>query len=235
MGRASHTFLFGYGSQGRFIASTLKSDKVRFTIIESDRYNHQYALDDGFVDIILIDVTSDRALSSLSIEQSSDIICVMSDEHINVFLTLSLRSLYPDNTIYAISNSIDTAQKLKMAGANSIIDLYEVSAKKISNILNKPVATKLLDSFLSNSSDISFKEITIPVGSTLDGRLFNEINYRHYGILLVGILESIDGNFMFVTHHKPKELRVDDVLVCMGKDKDLERFEEKITRGDEIR
>ena len=235
MSSVSHTFLFGYGTQGRFIASSLRIDRSRFTILESDQQNYQNATADGYIDTLLIDVTSDSALAKLSIKDSDEIICVMDNKHINVFLTLSLRSLYTHSTIYAISNSIDSIQKLKMAGATHIIDLYEVSAKRISNIIHKPVATKLLDSFLSTGSDISFKEIHIPKSSKLNGRFFNEINYRYYGILLVGVLDFVNSNFLFVTHHKPKKLIIDDILVCMGRDDDLIRFEEKIIRGDEIR
>ena len=232
--RRKQTFLFGYGSHGKFIAQGLREDDFRLTIIESNKTNQKRAKDDGYIDTLLMDVTSDTQLAQLLVNPNDQIICVMEDEHLNVFLTLSLRALYPDSIIYAISDSVDTTQKLKMAGANRIIDLYEVSAKRISNIIKKPIATKLLDGFLSHTSNISFKEITIPKESTLKGRVSDEINYKAYGILLVGVVDSSSGVFVFVTHGITHKLQVSDILVCIGNDADLERFEKIIGKEDII-
>ncbi len=232
--RVGDTFLFGYGSHGHFIAYGLKAEKCQLTIIESNKNSYQLAKNQGYKDVLLIDVTSDTQLSRLSIKQDDIIICVMEDEHLNVFLTLSLRALYPSCTIYAISNSIDTSQKLKMAGANRVIDLYEVSAKRISNLLKKPIATKLLDSFLSHPHGISFKEITLPKHSLLIGRLADTIEYKLYGVLLVGVVVFATGEFAFVTHGIVAPLQRDDILVCIGDAEDLEQFEEKILKKEEI-
>ncbi len=232
--RVGHTFLFGYGSHGHFIAYGLQADNLQFRIIESNKDNYQLAQNEGYKDTLLIDVTSDTQLSKLSIDQDDKIICVMEDEHLNVFLTLSLRALYPSCSIYAISNSLDTSQKLKMAGANQIIDLYEVSAKRISNLLKKPIATKLLDSFLSHPKGISFREITLPKDSLLLGRLVNNIEYKSYGVLLVGVVIFNTGEFGFVTHGITTPLQYNDILVCIGDEEDLKKFEEKIIKKEEI-
>ena len=95
-----------------------------------------------------MDVTNDRLLEVLNPQNYEKLVCVMEDEHLNVFLTLSLRSLFKESYILSISDSIHTTKKLKMAGANKVIDLYEVSANKIHNILKRPVATKLLEGFV---------------------------------------------------------------------------------------
>lgn len=232
--KLKRTFLFGYGSHGRFIAQGLKEDNFRLTVIESNKTNQDSAKADGYIDTLLMDVTSDTQLAQLLVNPNDQIICVMEDEHLNVFLTLSLRALYSNSIIYAISDSIDTTQKLKMAGANRIIDLYEVSAKRISNIIKKPIATKLLDGFLSHTSNISFKEITIPKESTLKDRVADEINYKAYGILLVGVVDSKSGVFVFVTHGILHRLQIGDILVCIGNDADLEQFEEKIIGKEKI-
>jgi voltage-gated potassium channel len=123
-----------------------------------------------------------------------------------------------------------------MAGANRVIDLYEVSAKRIHNTLDRPIATKLLDGFLSTTSKISFKEISLPFGSPLEGVSADKINYRVYGILPIGISNSHNSaSFTFATSFDTKVISAGDTLICMGRDDDLERFEQKIEKMEHIK
>ena len=226
-------FLFGYGRQGRSLAKSLRTDHFRLHIIESTPEYYEKAKSDNFLDVVLVDVTSDAELEALHIDDDSYIVCVMEDEHLNVFLTLSLRSLYPNATIVAISDSIYTTQKLKMAGANKIIDIYKVSAYRIHNMLVRPVATKLLDSFISEDSKISFREMLIPEGSFLDGMMIDEIHFGEYGVLLVGMLDvELSNKFIFVTSGIDHKLDSGDTIVCMGYNEDLEKFSTLIQKGE---
>jgi len=226
-------FLFGYGSQGRSLAKSLRTDQFRLHIIESEPAYYNKAKSDKFLDVILVDVTNDAELEALHIDDDSYIVCVMEDEHLNVFLTLSLRSLYPNATIVAISDSVYTTQKLKMAGANRIIDIYKVSAYRIHNMLIRPVATKLLDSFISDESTISFREMLIPEGSFLDGMMMEEVHFESYGILLVGMLDiELSNKFIFITAGIDHKLDSGDTIVCMGYNKDLDSFAELINKGE---
>jgi voltage-gated potassium channel len=226
-------FLFGYGSQGRSLAKSLRTDQFRLHIIESDPVYYEKAKSDRFLDVVLVDVTNDAELEALHIDDDSYIVCVMEDEHLNVFLTLSLRSLYPHATIVAISDSVYTTQKLKMAGANRIIDVYKVSAYRIHNMLVRPVATKLLDSFISDGSTISFREMLIPEGSFLDGMMIEEVHFGSYGILLLGMLDiELSNKFIFITAGIDHKLDSGDTIVCMGYNEDLDNFIELIGRGE---
>jgi len=152
-------FLFGYGRHARSIAHNLLKDGFRLTIIESAEANYDQAKEDGYTDVMYFDVTRDEHLEALIVAPEDRMICMMDDEHLNVFLTLSLRPLFPECHILAISGSIYASQKLLMAGANKVIDLYEVSANRIHNLLKRPVSTRFLDRILSDENGINFREI----------------------------------------------------------------------------
>ncbi len=227
--------IFGYGNHGKFIAKGLFNDGFEITIIESDKNFYKDAKADNFENVFLLDVTKDEELKKVDILSFKQLVCVMDDEHLNVFLTLSLRSLFQDTYILSISDSLNVTKKLKMAGANKVIDLYEVSANKIYNILDKPVATKLLESFVGNRDGITFKEMLIPQGSFLDGQMVDDIDFSLYGILLVGMIDEEKGHaFVFVTAGIEHKLDSGDTIVCIGYDKDLKRFEEKIKQGNPL-
>jgi len=129
--------LFGYGYHGKHIAKGLLEDGYALKIVEQNETFYQNALEDGFKESVLIDMSKDEELVALDPESYDKLVCVMDDEHYNVFITLSLTSLFPDLYIVAISDSIHTTSKLKLAGAKKVIDLYEVSANRIHNILKR--------------------------------------------------------------------------------------------------
>ena len=223
----NNILLFGYGIHGKFIVKDLVNDGFIVQVIENDEKFYLQAIEDGFYDALQIDVTKDEELKALHPENYNQLICVMDDEHLNVFLTLSLRSLFEKSYILSISESNHGRQKLQMAGANRIIDLYEVSANKIHNILHRPVATKLLEEFVVYQNGIGFKEITIPSDSFLNGVMTDEMDFASlFDILLVGMIdEELGDGFIFITAGVNHKLDSGDTMVCLGEEKKLNTFE----------
>jgi len=227
--------LFGYGNHGKFIAKGLRDDGYKLKIVETDKTLYDAALDDGFVDVVYADVSKDESLKALHPEFFEKLVCVMDDEHLNVFLTLSLHSLFEESYILSISDSLHVTKKLKMAGATKVIDLYEVSANKIHNILNRPVATKLLESFVLGKGGIGFKEMIIPEHSFLEAKTTDEIDFSQYGILLVGMIDECMGhNFVFITAGLTHEFNYGDTIVCIGPQEKLDAFEEEIQKENSV-
>ncbi len=223
--------LFGYGNHGKFIAQGLLEDGFKIQIVEDDLKRYEEALTDGFKEVTHIDVTKDADLKALHPEKYTQLVCVMDDEHVNVFLTLSLRSLFDSCYILSISDSIHTTKKLQMAGANKVIDMYEVSANKIHNILNHPVATQLLEEFVIDKHGIGFREYIIPTGSFLNGYMTDDLDLSKYGVLFVGMIdEELGHHFIFITAGVNHKLDSGDTIVCIGEKKKLDMFEKLIKK-----
>ena len=226
MKNKKHAWIFGYNQQSRSIAASLIAEHFTITIIENDEKKFQNALFDGYEHSMLLDVTEDLELEKLDIKQDDWILCLMSDEHLNVFLTLSLHSYCTCNKIIAISHSIYSTQKLKMAGANEVIDIYQVSANRIHNIFEKPIATKLIENFISTDHEISFKEFTIPKNSFLHGAVINEVDFNKFGLIFTGMIDrELGDEFIFAATNINHKLDSGDIIICIGKDEDLAKFE----------
>jgi len=230
-----HVVLFGYGKFGVNIADTIHAHGAEILLVEADKKKYKRAREHGFEECRLVDVTRDEELEALPVKAEDQLVCVMDDDHLNVFLVLSLRALFPENKILAISDSIHATRKLKMAGADKVIDLYAVSANRIHNILNKPVATKFLEGFVDHTHEYSFREIVIPDDSFLHGKMLQEVDFHRYGIIFVGMIDVELGNsFIFVTTGLDHKLDSGDIIVCIGHDEDLERFAEAIGSPEEV-
>jgi len=228
-------FIFGYSKRSRFLTKELQNKRFHLSIIVSDSDSFDRAKEDGYLDVIKLDMTDDNELlEKINAKENDFLVCVMEDSHFNVFLTLSLRELFPKNKIIAISDSIHVTQKLKMAGATRVIDLYQVSANRIYNILNKPIATKLIDKVLSSEDSLSIREITIPNNSFLNNVMVDDFDFSKYSIILVGMIDKrLSNQFLFITSGLEHKLDIGDDLVCMGYNEDLDRFEKHISFDEE--
>ena len=228
--------LFGYGYHGKHIAKGLLEDGYMLKVAEQNETFYQNALEDGFKESVLVDMSKDEELVALDPKSYDKLVCVMDDEHYNVFITLSLTSLFPDLYIVAISDTIHATSKLKLAGAKKVIDLYEVSANHIHNILKRPITTQLMKNFIMSKEGISFMEMEIPEGSFLDGRKLEEVNFSSYDILLVGMVDmELGRGFEFVTAGHEHQLNSGDIIVCMGEIEKLRIFKKIIERNESIR
>ncbi len=231
----SKIFIFGYGKHGKSIARGLLQEGHRVTIIESNEKQYEDAKEDGFIDCLLMDVTQDSKLEALMVEKGDQLICVMDDEHLNVFLTLSLRPLFPESTLLAISDSIHASQKLQMAGADCVIDLYDSAANRIHNLLKRPTVTRFLDSVFEGKGGIVFREIVIPRGSFMDGMLVDDIDFSLHKVLLIGMVDfELGEHFVFITSGEEHRIDHGDHIVCLGLDEDLDKFETLIMGEGEL-
>lgn len=221
-----NAFLFGYNKKRRFIARELEKEPLNLILVVDDEESYNQAKEDGFREVIFMDLTDDELLENLKINDDDYLVCVMSNHYMNVFLTLSLHSIFPKAIILALSDSPHTTQKLKMAGASRIIDLYQVSANRIHNMLHKPVATKLIERLFSPEEEFSFKEIEIPKGSSLDHIMVDDFDFSKHNVILIGMIDKrLSHQFIFSTSGLENRFDVGDTLVCIGCNEDLERFQ----------
>jgi len=225
MGYLKKVIIFGYGKFGNSIAKSIKNEENTnvLVVVNSDK-EYELAVMEG-MDVRKFNVESDASIEKLNIEQETNLICAMDNNHENLFLALTLRGLCKDNYIMAISDSIHLTDKFRMAGVNKVIDIYTISGNMIKNILKIPIATKFLQGFMNRSHDYKFREITIKDGSNLNGVMLDSINFNSYNIVFIGMIDKEMGNqFIFSTVGHNHKVDTGDILVCIGKDEDVDRF-----------
>ena len=217
--------IFGYGKFGNSIANSIQKEQNTNLIVavNSDK-ELELAQMDG-LNVVKFNVESDSSIEHLNIESGSRLICAMDNNHENLFLALTLREMYKQHYIIAISDSIHLTDKLRMAGVNRVIDIYTISGNVILNILNKPYATKFLQGFINKSHNYIFKEILIEKNSKLNGKIIKDIDFYEYNIIFIGMIDKEMGNqFIFSTVGYNHKIDIGDILVCIGREKDLNRF-----------
>jgi len=216
--------VFGYGRFGKTIASSIKENGNDIVVAVNDAKEFELANLDGFM-VYDFNLESDNSIKSLNINRFDFVVCAMDNNHENLFLALSVRELFLDSYIIAISDSIHLTDKFKIAGVNRVIDIYSISGNIIMNILKNPIATKFLQGFINKEHNYIFKEIKIKPNCKLEGKMISDIDFNKYNIIFIGMIDEELGNqFIFSTVGLNHKLDTHDTLVCVGKEEDLKKF-----------
>ncbi len=219
--------LIGYGRYGEKIAKFFSGKEFGLYIIDIDENHIQRARQNGFDKLFTIDINDDEVLASILMQENfSTVFCAMDDEETNVYFTITLKSIWDNLKIVAICESKESERKLKLAGANKVIDTMEGSANKIFHLIEKPAVIEAIEEILFLDDEIDTREVEIEKGSFLDGKYIKDINFKEeFNLILIGIIDKETGNdFVFVTRGINHKMDAGDILVLIGYKDDIYRF-----------
>jgi voltage-gated potassium channel len=219
--------IFGFDKFGEKIAFTLKKQNVLIVVFDEDE---EKKASEKLFDVILLKEITNEELSK--IEDINYAICALKDEEKNLFLVLSLREIFPDLNIVAKVTAKENEYKYKLAGANKILNPYEIIANRIMTILKKPLTLKVIEEIIFSDNKLSFSEIEIPENSFLEGKAIKDV-YKEiqsiYNLLIIGIVDKeISDEVIFVTRGINHILNHKDILVVVGDIDEIERFKKDL-------
>jgi Trk K+ transport system NAD-binding subunit len=171
----------------------------------------------------------DELNENIEIEKSIAF-CVLEDSAENIFLTISLRSSFPDLNIIALSNNKQTASKLQMAGANKVIPLVQTTAEMIAEMLQKPIVKEVFHSILFQSGALKIAQVQINHDNSYVGKKIFDIDWsKKYGVMVLALVnKDMSSEFIYSSKIKHHTVDKDDVFIVVGYEADIKEFE-KIT------
>ena len=218
--------IFGYSVMSLEVMKRLNSTQHHLLFISENEREAELISEQGF-ETIISDFRNDEALRNIGIGSGVDIIfCFYPTDSDNVFLTISARAIDKKLTIIAIVDDPESAEKLLAAGANKIIDPYEICAKRTHNMLTKPDVTNVLDNTVFGQHDLNIAQIEIPHGSYLENSKSNELKLAEkHNLILIGIVDKELGDALhFAISEKKHILNTGDVLVVLGPSREIKHF-----------
>ncbi|MBD3796371.1 MAG: NAD-binding protein [Campylobacterales bacterium] len=222
-----NVLVFGNNEYGLEIAKNVRYKYTNITIFGLEE-EHKQNEDFQFAKFDLSDNWDE--LSSLYDMQTSIIFCALKDEAKNIFLTISLRSAFPDVAIIALAKNNEDSNKLHMAGATKVIPIVETTANIITDMLKKPIVTEVLHNILYEESLLKIIHVEIKDATCFGGEFPADINWsRDHGVLVLSILHD-DGSHEFIYSSKAKhnEIKNGDIFVVVGYEADIKEFKKFI-------
>lgn len=222
--------VFGYSVMTLEVMSRLNPEHHSFVFIGKDEAETSLIAELGF-ETRAIDFRNDDALRSIGIGKDVDFIfCFYPKDSDNVFLTISSRAIDKNLTIIAIVDDPESAEKLRAAGANKIIDPYQISAVRTYNMLAKPDITNVMDDTVFGRHDLHIAQIEIPQGSCLENITASELvlNEKH-NLILIGVVDKEHSTTLhFAIGEKEFRLNAGDILVVLGPAREIRHFKEEV-------
>lgn len=222
--------IFGYNRLSFEAISRINRETHIIKVYDHNPMHIEHALKND-IDAKLINFRSDESLKEIGIGNSIDcLMCCFDNDSENVFLTLSARNLDNNLQIIAIIKDPDASEKLLAAGANKIIDPYQICGHKILDMLERPDITDLFDHTVFGRTDLHLAEVVIPENSFLQDCLVSQLElHSHYNLILIGLINKRIGDQMhFVSEELDRRLNSGDILVILGPSREIRAFKNDV-------
>ena len=222
--------LFGYNNLSFDVVARLDHKLHDVLIVETDPALVELAEQKGYK-TVQIDFRSDKELKSVGIGNDIEVIfCFLTQDSENVFLTLSARAIDKKLNIISIVDSPQSAEKMIAAGANKIIDPYQICGRKIHEIIKHPDISNVIEHTVFGRHDLHVAEICIPRGSHLETTYMSDlISNEQYNLVIIGIVDKELGDDLhFSISEKDHKLDEGDIILVLGPSGEISKFKKDV-------
>lgn len=236
----SFVIICGYGRVGQHIAEQLAKNKQNFVIIDSHDHRIEKAKRRDYLAILADASRNDILLKAGINNKATAVLCTTGSDVINVYITLTSRYLNPNIRIISRANKQENVKKMYQAGANDVLQPFEIAGLVVAESIGQPVAFEAILGILNEEKNFVMEALSVKKGCSIDGQCIAEIDFLKRKLILVGVIST------HTLHHKHKdryelkdqhfyfnpikefELQANDLLVLLGKEMSINHFRREI-------
>jgi len=220
-----HYIICGYGRVGRQVGREFREAGVPFVVLD---FNPEAIAAAREANVLFIEGngTEDEDLAAAGLDRARGLVASSDSDADNLYITLSARSAHPELLIVARASDADAGKKLRLAGADRVVQPYSTAGSEMAKLVLKPQVAAFLDAVsATGGSDLRFEEIEVRKASGQTGRSIKEIHVRRDTGALIIALRKRDGTFD-ATPDPDAVLDEGDVMICVGTPAELLLLEE---------
>ena len=219
-----HYIICGFGRVGRRVAEEFRHEGAPCVVLDFSPEAKE-AADEAGVLCVEGNGTDDDDLREAGLEQARGLIAASDDDADNLYITLSARAVKDDLFIVARASNEDAAKKLRLAGADRIVQPYQAAGRVMANLILRPQVTAFVDVVTTASgNDLRFEEIEVTTACGQGGKSIRDLDIRKETGALVVALRKRDGTFD-TTPTPEAVLDIGDVLIAAGTEEELRALE----------
>ena len=224
----NHHIICGYGRMGAVIAKELKEKNQNFLIIENNERKVEEIVDKGML-CLQGDATSDDTLLSANIDKASGVAVVLDTDQDNLFVTMTIKTKYPDIFLLSRCAKEDNQSKLIRAGANKVINPYISGGHRMAEILIKPQVEDSISVISPKNSkmNLTIDEISLNGVDKYDGVTIKESGIRDkFGVSVVGIMD--DKGKSTINPSSDELLSSNQTIILIGDVDRMDKFKDQL-------
>ncbi|MFH1227132.1 MAG: potassium channel protein [Planctomycetota bacterium] len=215
---SGHYIICGGGETGIHIVQEMSKMLKPFVVIDHDqqRLEKLSALSQNIL-YIVGDATDDEVLLAAGLERAIGVMAALPSDKDNLYITVMAKQYNSKIRIVALGVEDKAINKLKKAGADTVVSPALIGGLRMASEMMRPSATKFLDTMLRQTTGTyRIEEINIPAGSHIVNKKLSEIGLRDKYNLL--ILATIKPDSDEITYSPPADtvLKEGVILVVLG-------------------
>jgi len=222
-----HVIICGYGRVGRSVAAEFRASDTPFLVVDVTPESVDRARSEG-APVVLGDGTEDSDLERAGIACARGLVASVDSDEKNLYITLSARARRPDLVIVARASNEAAAAKIRLAGANRVVQPYSHAGVQMANLVVKPQVADFLDVVATAGGaapDLRFEEIEVTAECGHALSTIGELRlHERTGAMIVAV-RKLDGSFE-VTPADDVVLAEGEVVIGVGTAAEIERLED---------
>lgn len=229
---SNHYIVCGAGRVGRPVVEELLRSNVAVVVIDDNADRAKWATDRN-IPVVIADATRDDTLREARIDVATGLVAAISTDAENVYVTLAARALNPDLRISARSSDEQAEDKLRIAGATTVLTPYPFIGHRLAQSLLRPHVLSFLDiaSAFSKASDrnLEIGQVPVTASSEVAAKTLEESGIRqNYGVIVLAVQKVSEA--MLFNPSGDTRIEAGDYLIGMGEASDLKRMETEFDR-----
>jgi voltage-gated potassium channel len=187
-----HFIVCGAGSTGRHIIKELLSTDRSVVAIDMNEAELKEIAEDypkANFSYLVGDATDDEILEQCNLVGARGLAAALSEDKDNLYLVVATRQINPNCRIIARVAELSHIERLKRAGADSVVSPNFIGGMRIVSELVRPSVVKFLDEMLRDkTAAMRIEEVTIEAGSELEGKSLREADvHKRFGMNVLAV------------------------------------------------
>lgn len=211
---SDHIIVVGNGRVGQAIVHYVGRHGAEVVLVDREPQP------DSAWPVVIGDATEDQTLRDAGIDRATTLIAALDADADNVYVTLSARSLNPDLHIVARTDHQHNEPKFFQAGADRVVNPYEIGGSRMGALALHPSLAEFLDEVLHDESHgVTVAEIEVPADSSAVGKPLGDLIGSSGQPLVIALRDAKHG---YVANPAPSmPVPEGTVLVVLGSDADV--------------
>ncbi len=168
-----HYIVCGIGMVGLYIVHELYETKRRQVAVDADPAQLE-VLSTRNIDVPMLvgDATENEVLEKAMIREAKGLFATTNSDNDNIVIALTAKQLNPSLRVVCRCNDTKNIDKIKRAGADTVVALNYIGGLRMASDMTRPHATDFLESMLHDREQaLRVEEVRVPEDSKYMGRL----------------------------------------------------------------
>ncbi len=223
----NHVVVCGYGRFGKVVAEEISRNSIPVVVIDHDP-TMQAELAQAGLPYVIGSALQESVLEEAGIRRARAIVIATASDADNVYITLSAREKNPALRIHARAESEAGARRMKLAGADQVLWIYQWGAFRMAASIIRPSVVDFLElSVPGRGAEVDLEEIRVASGSPMVGKTIRSLEDGTERLRIVALKKQ--GGDISLIPDSATTIGVGDYLVVIGESTGIKKLSAMIS------